>query len=245
MGPLIDRIAPAKRPDARPAGTQRWRELLFLHWSFPLDVVGRLVPGPLELDPWDGRAWVGLVPFAMEAVRSSWMPSAAALGFLETNVRTYVHHRGEPGVYFFSLEASSWLAVRVARLVWGLPYFHAEMQSARRGDALEYRSTRRSGDAPFVRASWELGEKLGPSAPGTFEHFLLERYILFSFARSGKLRRGQVHHVPYPAQRVGSVDVEQTLLAAAGLPLDAKTPPEVAHYAEGVDVEVFGPWDAE
>lgn len=240
----IDRITPTRRPDAKNAGTQEWRELLFLHWTFPLEVVRPLVPASLDLDAWEGRAYVGLVPFAMKAIRSSWMPEKAGLDFLETNVRTYVLHDGVPGVWFFSLEASSWLAVRVARLVWNLPYFHAEMESRRKGDAIEYASTRRSEDKAHVKATWELGEMLGPSREGTLEHFLLERYMLFSLTRAGGVRKGQVHHVPYPAQRarlVGGID--QTLLSAAGLPLEANAPPEAVHYAEGVDVEVFGPWD--
>jgi uncharacterized protein len=238
----LDRISPTQRPDIAPAGTQRWRSLLFAHWSFPLEAVRPLVPSSLELDPWDGRIFVGLVPFAMEAIRSSWMPRPTALDFLETNVRTYVHHRGEPGVFFLSLEASSWLAVRVARLVWSLPYFHAEMTSSRHGDTIDYRSTRKSGSA-IVDASWTIGEPLGPSEPGSLEHFLLERYLLFS-EKGGRLRKGQVHHTPYPARRASLARMEETLLGAAGLPVHTSLP-EVVHYSEGVDVEVFGPWDCE
>jgi uncharacterized protein len=240
---VLDRIAPTLRPDGRPAGTQKWRELLFLHWSFPLEVVRPLVPSSLELDTWQGRAWIGLVPFAMREIRSSWMPRRPSFDFLETNVRTYVHHRGEPGVYFMSLEASSWLAVRVARAVWRLPYFHATMQASRDGETLAYDSVRRSGDAPYMRARWRLGPELGPSQLGTLEHFLLERYTLFSL-RGERVRRGQVHHVPYPAQQATLESLDQTLVSAAGLPLDKATPPETVHYASGVDVEVFGPWDA-
>jgi uncharacterized protein len=235
----LDRLAPTRRPEGPASGTQRWSELLFAHWSFPLELVRPLVPASLELDPWDGRAWVGLVPFKMEAIRSSWMPRRAGLDFLETNVRTYVHHRGEPGVFFFSLEASSWLAVRVARLGWGLPYFHAEMSSEREGSTLRYRSRRKAQDAA-LHAEWELGDVLGPQAPGTLDHFLLERYLLFN-ERGGRVHKGHVHHVPYPAQRARTTRLEQTLLGAAGLP-DPSTAPEALHYAAGVDVEVFGPW---
>ena len=240
---LLDRITPTQRPAGRAAGTQKWRELLFLHWSFPLDVVRPLVPAALEIDPWDGRAWIGLVPFAMREIRSSWMPRWPSFNFLETNVRTYVHQRGEPGVYFFSLEASSWLAVKVARAVWQLPYFHASMRATQDAGVIAYESMRR-GDGPFMRARWRVGPAIGASRVGTLEHFLLERYVLFSLGRSGRVRRGQVHHVPYPAQHATLESLEQTLVSAAGLPLDPTTPPETVHYAEGVDVEVFGPWDA-
>jgi uncharacterized protein len=241
---VLDRVAPTHRPTGPAAGTQKWRELLFLHWSFPVEVVRPLVPAALELDTWDGRAWIGLVPFAMREIRSSWMPKRPSFDFLETNVRTYVHYRGEPGVYFMSLEASSWLAVRVARAVWRLPYFHATMQASRGADTITYESVRRGAAAPFLRTRWRLGDPVGASPLGTLEHFLLERYLLFSLGRKGRVNRGQVHHVPYPAQRATIESLEQTLVSAAGLPLDPTTPPETVHYAEGVDVEVFGPWEA-
>lgn len=234
----LERVSQSRRPEGRNAGTQRWRELLFLHWTFPLALLRPLVPAALELDGWDGVAWVGLVPFKMEAIRSAWMPRAVGLDFLETNVRTYVHYRGEPGVYFFSLEASSWLAVTVARLLWALPYHHATMSATRRDDAHHYRSARRS-DGTGIEVAFRPGAQLGSSQPGTLEHFLLERYVLFS-QRGSALLRGQVHHVPYPAQRATVDAISESLLAAAGLPAPARAP-EAVHYAAGVDVDVFGP----
>lgn len=235
----LDRIAPTRHPGIANSGTQRWRELLFVHWSVPLEAVRPLVPAELELDAYEGRAWIGAVPFRMEQIRPSWLPRAMALDFLELNLRTYVHHRGEPGVWFFSLEASSWLAVRAARAGWSLPYWHARMRTERAGDRIVFASDRRGGAARFD-VEYEVGAALGASAPGTFEHFLLERYYLFAHHRR-RVLKGQVHHPPYPAHRARVDRLSQTLTAAAGLPaLDA--PPEVAHWSPGVDVEVFGPW---
>lgn len=233
----IDRIAPTRRPDGANAGTQRWRELLFLHWPVPPEVMRPLIPEGLELDLWEGRAWVGLVPFAMEGVRPGWLPEALSFTFLETNARTYVVRDGAPGVWFFSLEAASWLAVQAARLGWGLPYHHARMSLTREGEARVYETTRRAPGAPGLSARFTPGTALGPSAPGTLEHFFLERYYLFA-QRSGALWRGQVHHPPYPAQRVDVHELQEDLIAAAGLPAPAE-PPAFAHYAAGVDVEVF------
>ena len=240
MSRNLDRIAPTRRPEGANAGTQLWRELLFVHWSFPAEVLRPLVPPRMELDLWEGRALVGLVPFVMRDIRSSWMPKGAGLDFLETNLRTYVHVNDEPGVYFFSLEASSWLAVRVARLVWGLPYFHAEMETKREGDRVAYASKRKDASAAGVTADFTIGEALGPSEPGTLEHFLLERYLLFS-EKGGDLYKGQVHHVPYPARRATVHALDQTLLTAAGLDTGGRAP-DLVHFSEGVDVEVFGPW---
>jgi uncharacterized protein YqjF (DUF2071 family) len=236
----IDRVAPTRRPEGANAGTQNWRELLFAHWSFDPAIVRALVPDVLDLDLWDGRAWVGLVPFKMEEIRPSFIPRALALDFLETNLRTYVTHRGEPGVWFFSLEASSRLAVKAARMMWGLPYFHAEMRATKEGDRLRYTS-RRNGSLADLDVEWEIGEVLGPSKVGTFEHFLLERYLLFAM-KNGTVKKGHVHHVPYPAQRAKVHRIQESLLAAAGLPAPVDAP-EIVHYASGVDVEVFGPWD--
>lgn len=235
----LDRVTPTRRPDGPNAGTQRWSELLFVHWSFPPEVVRKLVPSGFELDLWQGRAWVGVVPFRMEATRPSWLPRRAGLDFFETNLRTYVHRNGEPGVFFFSLEASSWLAVRAARLGWSLPYFHADMSAERTGDRVRYHSDRRGADAR-IDVEYEIGADLGPSALGSLQHFLLERYYLF-VERRGVPIKGQVHHVPYPARAATLISADQTLLAAAGLPEGRL---ETVHYSEGVDVEVFGPFSA-
>src|SRR5215210_6273203 len=175
----IDRLAPTRRPPGRAVGYQRWRALLFLHWPMPVDVLRPLVPAGLEIDTFEGVAYVGLVPFAMRRVRPWWSPERLAFDFLETNVRTYVHASGrDPGVYFFSLDASSRVAVAVARRQFGLPYHYARMRLTRDGDVFTYASRRLGGSQPrsFVRAV--PGEYLGPTAPGTLEHFLLERYVL-------------------------------------------------------------------
>lgn len=235
----IDRIAPTRRPDETPSGEQKWRELFFLHWTFEPEAVRALVPEALELDLWEGRAYVGVVPFRMVDIRPSWLPRPLAMDFLETNLRTYVHHRGAPGVYFFSLEASSWLAVKAARWTWSLPYFHASMSARRCGDRVAYRSQRKRAPAAKVDVTYDVGAPLGPSEVGSLQHFLLERYHLFALRR-GAVRRGQVHHPPYPARAASIVSLDEGLLAAAGLPGDGRL--ETVHYSDGVEVEVFGPF---
>lgn len=229
------RVKP-ERPAGSNQGTQRWRELLFVHWSFDPALVRKLVPASLELDLWEGNAWVGLVPFRMEATRPSWIPKRAGLDFLETNLRTYVHANGKPGVFFFSLEATSWLAVRAARFAWSLPYFHAQMNVVRDGDRVAYGS-RRHAEPANLDVVYDVGAELGASEVGTLQHFLLERYYLF-VEHHGVLRTGQVHHQPYPARLAHLVSIEESLTTAAGLK-GGKF--ETAHYSDGVDVEVFGP----
>ena len=236
----IDRCAPARRPSRKVTGYQTWRELLFVHWSLDPGLIRPLIPSELELDVYEGRAWVGVVPFLMRDIRPSGVPAWAALDFLETNVRTYVHHRGVPGVYFFSLEASSLVAVKAARWMWSLPYHHAKMESQRQGDIIHYRSSRLGQNLGDLDVKFEIGATLGPSAPDTFEHFLLERYHLF-VKRRERLYQGQVHHVPYPAHQAKLHHLSQSLLPAAGIPIEEQ-PAEVVHYAPEVTVETFGPW---
>ncbi|HSG72953.1 MAG TPA: DUF2071 domain-containing protein, partial [Planctomycetaceae bacterium] len=129
----IDRISPIIRPDEKLIGYHTWLDLLFLHWRVPADEIQALLPPELTVDTFEGDAWVGLVPFKMRKIRPWWSPPVPGISnFYETNVRTYVHHRGkDPGVWFFSLDASSSLAVSVARWRWNLNYFKATMHSIR------------------------------------------------------------------------------------------------------------------
>ncbi|MFO0915837.1 MAG: DUF2071 domain-containing protein [Pirellulales bacterium] len=254
----IDRWTPRQRPAHPPAGWQSWRELLFLHWEVDPQVVRPLVPEPLQLDLVGGRAFIGLVPFQMANVRSVRWPWRLTADFGETNVRTYVIHRGRPGVYFLSLDAASLLATLGARIGWGLPYFWSRISSQRTGSQVHYRVDRHFNGAR-LQVAYEL---LAPAAPlsetappaksvGRAEavaeiespgpaglaDFLLERYLLF-VVRGGRVWEGQVHHRPYPVSPVRLLSVEQTLLTAAGISTDGAWPDHV-HWSPGVDVEIF------
>jgi uncharacterized protein len=233
---LIDRIAPTRRPMGRCRGYQKWRSLLFLHWTVPVETLRPLVPSSMDLDLFEGTAYVGVVPFAMQGVRPRWCPEVFGFNFLETNVRTYVFHHGRPGVYFFSLEAASRLAVWAARSFWSLPYHHAEMSLVQEGEEYLYQSRRCSNGAKH-KVRYRLGQLLGPSEPGSLEFFLLELYLLFT-EHGGVIYAGQVHHSPYPAQAAEVLELEDELMEAAGLG-SCPGPPVYVHYAEGVDVEVF------
>jgi uncharacterized protein YqjF (DUF2071 family) len=218
-------------------GWQKWRNLLFLHWPVPVEVLRPLVPAALELDLHEGVAFVGVVPFAMQDVRPRWWPAPLAFRFLETNVRTYVYRGDQPGVYFFSLDAASRMAVWAARRFWGLPYYYAAMSLQRQDDSVNYRLARHRSPAHH-HVRYRVGPPLGPSQPGTLEFFLLERYLLF-VQRRGTTYVGQVHHSPYPAQGAEVLEMEDGLLQAAGIDC-ADRWPAYAHYSPGVDVEIFG-----
>jgi len=234
----IDRLAPTRRPDGHPVGYQKWRALSFLHWRVPASALRPLVPAALALDEFEGTCFIGLVPFTMQGVRPAWAPAVPGLSrFHETNVRTYVHLDGrDPGVWFFSLEAANRLAVWLARRGWGLPYHHARMSLIAAPDGrIAYASTRRAGGAICNVTTVPLGTP-GAAAPGTLEHFLVERYVLYA-VRHGSLLQGRIHHAPYPVQAAAVLGCDETLLADAGIP---RTGEPIGHYASGVDVEIFG-----
>jgi uncharacterized protein YqjF (DUF2071 family) len=183
----------------------------------------------------------------MKGVRPVGLPAVPALSnFHETNVRTYVHFEGrDPGVWFFSLEAASLIAVWLARRFFHLPYYHARLflecdHPARPADcrSILYAGARRWPET--LTASYLIrgiaSGPIQPARPGSLEHFLVERYFLYAKAY-GRVYQGRVHHRPYPLQPAKVLSLDETMLAAAGLerPLD----PALAHYAAGVDVEVF------
>jgi hypothetical protein len=195
-----------------------------------------LVPEPLELDLADGVAWIGVIPFRMTGVTLRGFPDLPGFSaFHELNVRTYVRWRGRAGVYFLSLDADQWLAVRLARAWYGLPYWDAVMRSTRDGDVVRYVSRRVRGVARF-EAELAAGAVVGPAAPGTLEHFLCERYALF-VVRGGHVLHGDVHHPLWVLGALEAQVVENTMGAPLGL--DLVGPPVHRVHSAGVDTVVW------
>ena len=239
---MIDRLQPTRRPEGPPAGYHLWRTLLFLHWEVPAAAIQALLPPRLTVDTFEGRAFVGLVPFTMRGIRvhRQLPPIPGFSSFHETNVRTYVHlDHGAPGVWFFSLDAANAGAVLAARVGWHLPYFLARMHLSQQGEQITYRSHRLSPEPTPADLSmaWTIGPAIGTAAPGTLEHFLCERYLLYT-QRGDSLLQGQVHHTAYPLHRATVDRLEQNLVQAAGFDV-APLPSLPALYSPGVDVEVF------
>jgi uncharacterized protein YqjF (DUF2071 family) len=211
----------------------RWHDLLFLHWPVRPEVVRPLIPGVLELDTFDGRAWIGVVPFHMSGVRPRCWPGGMA--FPELNVRTYVKSRGRSGVWFFSLDATSRLAVRAARISYGLPYYDARIMIGREREWIHYHSARvHKGAAP---AEFEASYKpIGPvyyAAPGALDHWLTERYCLYA-SRRGRVVYGDIHHAPWPLQ---PAEVEPRVNAMTDqIAIELPRIQPLAHFARRQDV---------
>lgn len=222
---------------------QKWRELLFLHWGFEPAEIQKTLPPGLSVDTYEGRAYVGIVPFFMRDVRPRYLPALPGVShFQELNLRTYVYDEsGLPGVWFYSLDAAGWLAVQAARLTFGLPYYYAAMSAEREADgAVAYRSRRRGAD-PGLESTFRYRplDLLPEAEPGSLNFFLVERYLLYSPPRrNGRFPTGRVYHRPYPLQEVEVSAWDANLFALEGLPRPER-PPDHAVMSPGVDVEVF------
>lgn len=222
--------------------TQRWNDLLFLHYSLAPEVVRALVPDVLTLDTYGQRAWVSVTPFWINHLRPPGVPSLPWFShFSEINVRTYVSYNGKPGIYFFSLDASNLSAVWGARVFYRLPYWQASMKVKGKGGAkIDYLSKRQHGPKPA-----ELKCLYGPASrqtfqarPGSIQHFLTERYCLYAVSRT-HLYRGEIHHLPWDLQEA-VVDLEvNTMAQPAGLKLPSQ--PDLAYFSSELKVLFWAP----
>jgi uncharacterized protein YqjF (DUF2071 family) len=213
---------------------QTWRDLTFLHWRYDPAVVRPLVPADLQLDLYEGAAWVGLVPFLITGLSWLGVPVLPWISeFPETNVRTYVMDReGSRGVWFFSLDAARLPAVIGARIAYALPYFWARMKVRSDGATAHYTSTRLAGPRAETDIRVEIGEVI---LPGELDLFLTARYRLYA-RRSGRLLKADIEHDPWPLQRARVLELKENLMRAAGLP-DPEGEP-LALFSRTLDVAI-------
>lgn len=213
-----------------------WEHLAFMHWRVDAENLRSQLPAGLELDTFDGDAWLGVVPFSMTGVAPRGLPELPPSNrFLELNLRTYVRCQGRPGVWFFSLDAESRLAVRGARTLFHLPYFDADMDLSV-GEDIAYRSRRtHRGSIPGrFRALYRPTGEVRCSDEGGLEHWLTERYCLYSCDSRGRVFRGDIHHEPWPLQAAACEIRENSLGDLAGVRLT--TTPDAVHFAKRLPV---------
>jgi uncharacterized protein len=218
---------------------QSWCDLLFAHWPVDAAVLRPHVPEGLTLDLFEGRAWLTVAPFLLANLRWRALPPVpTASTFPELNVRTYVHAGGRGGVWFFSLDAASAVAVAAARLGLRLPYRHAAIEIRREASEVRYTSTRLGRPDVRLRATYTPTGPAYRAAPGSLDEWLVERYCLYTrmFGREWRL---EIDHPPWPLQPARVTIDENTMAAPLGLTLGA---PAVAHFAERLDVLAWLPY---
>jgi hypothetical protein len=221
--------------------TQSWHDLLFVHWPVATSVLRPLVPPELELDAFDGISWLAVVPFHMTNVAPRAVPALPWFSaFEELNVRTYVTIQNKPGVYFFSLDAASLLAVAAARTMFDLPYYRATMSVRPEGGWINYESRRtpNASGARFKGRYRPAGPVFQPS-PGTLQHFMTERYCLYTVDRARRVRRLEIHHPPWSLQPAEASIEVNTMPDANGI--TAPTMPPLLHFAKRQDVITWRP----
>ena len=239
---------PRPLPSGRWAMTQRWNDLLFAHWPIPVAQMAALLPEGLEVDTFQGSAWLGIVPFWLDRIKIRGVPPIpGARSFPDLNLRTYVRdqYTKTPGIYCFSLDASNLLAVAAARAFYHLPYHWAEMRIEQRSEReFSFYSRRRFSPLPVVFKARYRGlgptHKLAENRSGTLECFLTERSCLFTSNRAGQPIRANIHYVPWPMEEAEAVIEQNDLAAAIGIRLPNREP--VLHYSRRLAVYI---WPAE
>jgi uncharacterized protein YqjF (DUF2071 family) len=209
-----------------------WENLLFMHWPLPPALLEPLIPKGLTLDLHEGRAWIGVVPFRMTGVRPRLLPGIPGhTRFPELNVRTYVVRDGVPGVWFFSLDATSRLTVRGARRFFHLPYFDAAMEvtSVERGFAYSSRRVHRGATPAELRVHYAPVGPAYRAAPGTLDDWLTARFCLYAADEEENIYRCAIHHRPWRLQPAKARIEINTMTAPLGITLPAEEP--LLHFA--------------
>ncbi|MDQ3667613.1 MAG: DUF2071 domain-containing protein [Acidobacteriota bacterium] len=235
----LERLAVRARPKGQPLMHQTWGKLLFMHWRIEEKLLRPLIPTDLEIDTFDGSAWIAVTPFTMWDIRAfpPFLPPVPGLSAMhELNVRTYVHFDRVPGVWFFSLDCSSKPAVLGARTFFHLPYYHADIVLNQDEATIDYTSSRTEDPPAEFSASWKIGGPPRYPRPGSLEFFLTERYCLYSEG-DDEIYRARIYHEPWPLQKASLVSFESTMIESHGLPTPAGDP--LLHYAEELSVEIW------
>ncbi|QFP77538.1 YqjF family protein [Deinococcus sp. AJ005] len=210
-----------------------WHDLCFMHWPVDAQAIARTLPRGVTVDTHGGKAYLGVVPFRMADVAPRLVPGVPGLSaFPELNLRTYVTAGGEPGVWFYSLDAAQPLGVRLARRFFHLPYFDARMWVSREQGITRYASLRTHRGEPPARFAAAYRPIGGPveAPPGSLEDWLTNRLNLYSADRRGQVYRGRIAHHAWPLRRAEALIHENTLADALGILLEG--PPHLLHAEE-------------
>jgi uncharacterized protein YqjF (DUF2071 family) len=218
---------------------QTWHDLLFAHWPIAIEDLERWIPNSLKIDLYDDQAWLGIVPFHMSGIRLRNLPEIPFTSkFAEINVRTYVTINNKPGVYFFSLDAANRFAVKAAKFFYHLPYFYADIEWTKHNEKIYYRSNRQgTADNFLFEGNYSPTSAPFTSRQGTLEHWLTERYCLYSHHKD-RLFRCDILHEPWSLQHAEADITNHSIVNREGIALP-NTPP-LLHYSERIDVLTWG-----
>jgi uncharacterized protein YqjF (DUF2071 family) len=239
--PTIEqRIAASQPPNDQAAIMyQQWRSLLFLHWPIAPSEIQKRLPAGLQVDCHQGAAYLGIVPFYMHGLRPRYCPPLPAISYFpELNLRTYVYDAdGQPGVWFFSLDAQSHISVWCARNIFNLNYHYARMRYRLEEDGEVKFSSTRPGHATQSFCYQPTGSSYR-AVPGSLDYFLLERYRLFTLSKAGRLMQGRVHHRPYQIQAATVIQYSDDLFKNNKLSPPAQAPAHIC-YSAAANVSIY------
>jgi uncharacterized protein YqjF (DUF2071 family) len=216
---------------------QSWNDLLFVHWPVSRDTLRETVPAYLELDTYENESWLTITPFRLTDLAPRGLPPLPWVSaFSEINVRTYVVYKGIPGIYFFSLDADSTIAVSGASTVFHLPYFVARIDVENQASHLSFRSRRVAAPAEFHVEYRPIGPAYQPELR-TLDHWLTERYCVYTGDSSARAYRVEIHHPPWRLQAAEARIILNSMAARVHLPSAAA----IAHFARRQDVVTWRP----
>jgi uncharacterized protein len=215
---------------------QGWFDLVSVHWRYDPIEVAKVLPKGLDVDTFDGSAWVGLIPFSMRGVGVPHLPGVPYFGsFPEVNVRTYVVRNGVPGVWFCSLDVNRLVPTLVARATYRLPYCWGSASHTRVGSTVATTVSRRwPVHGPRTAISVDVGDVL--DSPSELDIFLTARWGLYSRGRGSRVRYAAVDHPQWPLFRASLVTLDDTLIVSAGLSAPSGDPHVL--YSPGVPVRI-------
>lgn len=236
------RLKAREKPNRTPCFFQSWLELLFLHWTYDPVELQSFLPKGLYIDTYKGEGYIGVIPFFMNNIKPAFFgKTIPGINFYELNVRTYVYdERGVPGVWFFSLDVSNWLAAKIGRIFFHLPYYYSgfNVKHNQSNEWIDYQCKRheRSKSASFI---YKRGDLKGLANLETLEFFLLERYHFFSTNKQGELFQTSVHHAPYQIYEAEVISWSEQPLLWNGLKLENKNPVHQM-IVKDVHVNIYG-----
>ncbi|MBB6443954.1 YqjF family protein [Bacillus benzoevorans] len=221
---------PNPLPDLPWVSTQRWEDVLFLHWPVSPDLLTPHLPQSLQLDLYDGTAWIGMVFFQVKGMRPRLLPAVPFISsYLQLNVRTYVTYKGRSGVYFFRLTVDSILACFLAKTWYSLPFMMAEIKMDSQGDDIHMVSKRKIGKfEERMSCSYTPEASVFHTQMNTLDHWLFERYCSWNM-RQGTLLRIDIHHTKWNLQKAAAVIRSNTVTDFLTAKISQNNP--IVHYS--------------